>query len=318
MQITFKNVGQGDSIIVEWVRNGEPYLGIIDCNLFQKTNPVVQHLQKVGCRKIDFIILSHPHYDHFSGMLELLEFCEEQNIPIHTFAHSCASHPRHLNYANTDSNKQVLLQKIFLKAKVLYASKQIRFLGFIGQNTSITLNENLILKTLSPSSFEVEKFIQDIDFYEKIDFSKCGKAANYLSTVLKISSQKESVLLTADAEKETFKRLEERHFDEFNDLLYLGQIPHHGSKTNHYSSFWSKIKRTSNCIAAVSTGGQYNHPHTEVIADFASWDYTFYSTNQEKTLVKPIQSKTSTTLDMTSELIEDGYQEDDLTFNLNA
>ena len=318
MQITFKNAGQGDSIIIEWVRKGEPRLGIIDCNLFQKTNPVVQHLQKVGCRKIDFIILSHPHHDHFSGMLELLEFCEQQKIPILTFAHSCATHPRYLNYANTDSNKQDLLQKIFLKAKALYESKQIRFSYSISQNTSIPLNENFILETLSPSNFEVEKFIQDIDFYEKIDFSKCGKAANYLSTVLKITNQKEFVLLAADAEKETFKRLEERHSDEFPDLLYLGQIPHHGSKTNHYPSFWSKIKRTSNCIAAVSTGGQYNHPHPEVIADFASWDYTIYSTNQAQTLAKPIQMRTSTTLDMVSELIEDIYKNGDLTFNLNA
>ena len=318
MQITFKNVGQGDSIIVEWVRNGEPRLGIIDCNLFQKTNPVVQHLQKVGCRKIDFIILSHPHDDHFSGMLELLEFCEEQNIPIHRFTHTCVTDPRYLSYANTDFNKQVLLQKIFQKSKALYESKQIRFLGFLGQDMSITLNENWELKTLSPSNFELEKFRQDIDFYEKIDFSKCGKAANYLSTVLKIINQKEFVLLAADAEKETFKRLEERHSDEFPDLLYLGQIPHHGSKTNHYPSFWSKIKRTSNCIVAVSTGGQYNHPHPEVIADFASWDYTIYSTNQAQTLAKPIQMRTSTTLDMVSELIEDIYKNGDLTFNLNA
>ncbi len=171
---------------------------------------------------------------------------------------------------------------------------------------------------MSPSNSELEKFRQDIDFYEKIDFSKCGKAANYLSTVLKISNKKESVVLTADAEKETFKRLEERHFDEFNDLLYVGQIPHHGSKANHYPSFWSKIKRTSNCIAAVSTGGQYNHPHPEVIVDFASWNCTIYSTNQAQTLAKPIQMRTSTTLDMISELIEDVYENGDLTFNLNA
>lgn len=58
------------------------------------------------------------------------------------------------------------------------------------------------------------------------------------------------------------------------------QIPHHGSKNNHYPSFWSNLKRTSNCIAAVSVAGdQYGHPNTNVISDFTSWGYKTYSTN---------------------------------------
>ena len=134
MQITFKNVGQGDSIILEWSRNNEPRLGIVDCHIFQNTNPTVRHLQKVGCRKIDFIILSHPHDDHFSGMLELLEFCEKQDIPILRFMHSAAIHPEYLNFANINSSDQELLQKIFQKVKALYEKKLIRNAGYISQD----------------------------------------------------------------------------------------------------------------------------------------------------------------------------------------
>jgi ribonuclease BN (tRNA processing enzyme) len=206
MKITFKNVGQGDSIILEWLKNGEPRLGIVDCNLYQKTNPTIQHLQQVGCTKIDFIILSHPHEDHFSGMLELLEYCEVHNIPITTFGHTGAAlHPRYLRYANIRESDQVLLDKIIIKAKSLYNKKLIRLLGAVNQNMAITLNQDFTLKALSPSLIEFEKFTKEIDFYNDTDFTKCSKAANYLSSVLKIYSKKEACLLTSDAEKTLLK-----------------------------------------------------------------------------------------------------------------
>lgn len=308
MQITFKNVGQGDSIILEWMRNGEPRLGIVDCNLYQKTNPTIQHLKKVRCTKIDFIILSHPHEDHFSGMLELLEFCDTRNIPIHTFAHTSLVHPKYLKYVNINSDDPALLAKIFHKVKALYEKELIRLIAPISQNTTIVLNHDFILKALSPSMFEMDKFNKEINDYSSTDYTKCNKAANHLSTILKICNKKEACLLTADAEKSTFKRLKQRHSEEFEDLSTIVQIPHHGSKSNHYPPFWSKLNRAHNCIAAVSVGsGQYRHPNNEVVSDFSSWGYDTYSTNRGIVFAK---------LDAISEVIETIDQEGDLVFEI--
>ncbi len=314
MKITFKNVGQGDSVILEWTKNGERRLGIVDCNLYQKTNPTIQHLQKVGCTKIDFIILSHPHEDHFSGMLELLEFCEIHNIPITTFAHTAAAlHPRYLNYANINSSDLVLLDKILFKAKALFNKKMIRLLGSIAQNTTITLNQDFTLKALSPSIIELEKFTKEIDSNDQ-DYAKCSKAANYLSSVLKIYNKEGACLLTSDTEKSTLKRLKLRHIAEFETAFSIVQIPHHGSKNNHYPLFWSNLKRIPNCIAAVSVAdGKYGHPNNNVISDFNSWDYETYSTNRLKVFSKPSQIKTSLILDKISNVID---SEGDLIFEV--
>ena len=317
MQITFKNVGQGDSIILEWSRNNEPCLGIVDCHIFQNTNPTVRHLQKVGCLKIDFIILSHPHDDHFSGMLELLEFCEEQDIPILRFMHTAVISPQYLHFANINSSDQELLQKIFQKVKVLQEKKLIRNAGYIFQDTIISLCDAFSIKALSPSSPEVERFVEKIDYYSDNNCAQCSIAANLLSTVLLISNEKISCLLTADAEKSTFKRLKDRHSDEFDAHLTIGQIPHHGSKSNHYPPFWSNLKKTENVIAAVSAGvnNKYGHPHIEVVSDFSSWGYKTFSTNQFVNFTKPSQAKTSLILDTISKLIAESEQ-NDLTFEM--
>ena len=47
MKITFKDVGQGDSIIIEWLDDDKRRVGIIDCKKKGRFNPVIsQSIQK--------------------------------------------------------------------------------------------------------------------------------------------------------------------------------------------------------------------------------------------------------------------------------
>ena len=49
INIAFKDVGQGDSIIIEWRDEDKKGLGIIDCNIYQGQNKVLDYisLQKI-------------------------------------------------------------------------------------------------------------------------------------------------------------------------------------------------------------------------------------------------------------------------------
>ncbi|MCY7362979.1 MAG: hypothetical protein LH629_13085, partial [Ignavibacteria bacterium] len=60
--VLFKNVGQGDSILVEWLNGSQKHFGIIDCNLYESRNPLLEELANRNIEFIDFIILSHLHY----------------------------------------------------------------------------------------------------------------------------------------------------------------------------------------------------------------------------------------------------------------
>ena len=89
LKVTFKDVGQGDSIIIEWRKNSKSYVGIIDCNLkTNNRNPILEHIKILSTKEISFIILSHPHYDHFSGFEDLFNYCEKNKIIIKNFIHT--------------------------------------------------------------------------------------------------------------------------------------------------------------------------------------------------------------------------------------
>ena len=99
VKITFKNVGQGDSILLEWNSNNKLKIAIVDCNLYQCTNPTLDYIIQQEIKEIEFIILSHPHTDHFSGFYELLEYCRNNRIRINRFLHTSQVTPDFLKSA---------------------------------------------------------------------------------------------------------------------------------------------------------------------------------------------------------------------------
>ena len=92
LNITFYNVGQGDAILIDWQYQDSRKVGIIDCNKFKGSNKIVEFLNKNSVHSIEFIVLSHFHYDHFSGMSEIFNYCSENKIKINYFISTIAPH----------------------------------------------------------------------------------------------------------------------------------------------------------------------------------------------------------------------------------
>lgn len=64
MKVHFIDVGQGDSILIE--ANGRYML--IDAGQNDKGSTVVKYLNKLGVKKLDYVIATHPHNDHIGGI----------------------------------------------------------------------------------------------------------------------------------------------------------------------------------------------------------------------------------------------------------
>lgn len=62
------DVGQGDSIL--FIQGNSTML--IDCGTKAEGRTVVDYLEKLGIKKIDVLIGTHPHDDHMGGMAEVI------------------------------------------------------------------------------------------------------------------------------------------------------------------------------------------------------------------------------------------------------
>ncbi len=298
--LTFKNVGQGDSILIEWKKEGKNRIGIVDCNIFETHNPVLQHIIDNSYKSIDFIILSHPHYDHFSGLLALIEYCHQNNIQIKRFLHTSTVTPDYLKSACTSIANTKKLLKLFSKLKQMVKDENIKIYTIDDNpDTGIRLSNDFMIEVLSPSSIETDKYIRSEKFPFDEEMGGNNPNANWLSTVLKISNKNYSIILTSDAEKSTLSRIGKVNYERLNNSkILIAQCPHHGAKKNLNKIFWRKIKRHEITPIIISVGSnKYNHPSDQVIFFFdKTSNYKIIRTDQIK--VGTITKKAQTTSEM--------------------
>ena len=70
--VNFIDVGQGDCIYLS--ADGENML--IDCGEASEAEAVLSYLDKLGVKRLDYVVATHPHSDHMGGMSEIVEACD--------------------------------------------------------------------------------------------------------------------------------------------------------------------------------------------------------------------------------------------------
>lgn len=305
MKITFKNVGHGDSIILEWDNTkGERCIGLIDCCKISGRNPVVDYLTISGYKKITFLILSHPHADHYSGFPELLQYCEMNRVPIEVFGFTIL--PSLLKILQDISSRAdfVNFGKTMRLLDSLYSKGVIKKIVSVDEsNAEIVLNSNEMVKVLAPGYDEQRKIIDHhARLKSKADF-------NIISVILLIvsSANQKFALTTSDTTGGTLDKICNAGSIPSVYELAVGQVPHHGSKNNHSTYFWKKINyQKKKSVAVFSTGiSVYELPDESVVEAFKKLDYALDSTNFVYGLAKSTSPDHSSALDSFSVLVEE-------------
>lgn len=278
MVIVFKNVGQGDSIIIEWKDNDKKKIGIIDCNLYNSSNPVLHYLLHANYETIEFVLLTHPHYDHFSGLLSLFNWCLKENIRINSFLTTSEITPEYISTALKTVTAKTHLAKTFQLVRKMKEQLDMRVYIIDDNPEKIKNIEGWNLTFLSPSSDEKDMYLKNFKSFSREEEFHNNPAGNYLSTLIKIQKDDKCILLTADSERTVFNRLKRQN--RITEKLILAQSPHHGSKKNHNQRFWETSRRKSKAPIAISVGeNNYDHPSKFVLDKFEGLQFTIKRTD---------------------------------------
>ncbi|HEY6010343.1 MAG TPA: DNA internalization-related competence protein ComEC/Rec2, partial [Nitrospirota bacterium] len=231
--VSFPDVGQGDCALITFA-SGKTVLidggGTRDNRFDIGRRVLAPYLWNRGIRKLDLVILSHPHPDHMNGLVsivkkisvaEVWESGQDGDLPGH------------------EEFRQALAEKN-IPVRIVSADDPPYQLG------------NAELKVLHPG--------RDFTVHDR----KAYAEENNRSLVVRISAEGKVFLFTGDIGDAAEQALARAGEDLKADLL---KVPHHGSKTSSSEAFVTAT-RPEVAVVTVGNGNLYRHPSDEVIARY--------------------------------------------------
>lgn len=191
-------------------------------------------------RKIDLVIVTHPHADHFWGLLDLIDRWEIGQLVIP-------------NVVGGDAGWKDFLEKVEengVKVNLARADQDWR------------LDEWTTVDVLWPFDDEVFRVRNHNDASVVVKLEVCENAVPFeMVQPEKESENCKSVLVTGDTEKKGEERLVESGENLKAEVLILG---HHGSKTSSGTGFLSAVNPE---MAVISVGAEnsFGHPDGAIL-----------------------------------------------------
>ena len=247
LEADFLNVGQGDAVLIKTPK-GQTVLidGGPDNKVLEKLGKYLQPLQK----RIDIIILTHPHADHVSGLIEVLRRYSVGLVILNGV------------YLKTDNYDQFLNAIEENKVKVLIAEA----------GEAIHFDKDLEFDILSPN-----KNPAGLVFNKNSEsFGTGGNDVNDTSIVGKLIYNDFSIIFMGDATSKIENQLLAYGDDLKSDVLKVG---HHGSK---YSSFTNFLKTVAPKAGIIEVGAKnfYSFPSQAALSRLEMFNVNIFRTGQ--------------------------------------
>lgn len=219
----FINVGQGDAIYLEFP-NGTNAL--IDGG--PSGEPVYQFLKEKGVTKLDRVVLTHPHSDHYRGLKKVFNSFDVKNY----------YDTRAENVDAQGDNNLRDLAKAKPGCKTLYPEP----------GSELKWDSKVTVKVMSSCTEAVQMHNND--------------ETNNCSLVLRVYYNGHGILLMGDAES-TIETALMRIYRSGLNSTYI-KVGHHGARTSTSASFLARVQPK---VAIISVGKDnvYGHPHKETL-----------------------------------------------------
>ena len=246
------NIGQGDSILIQ---TGEKTV-LVDTSDVDERDKLRTELKKADVKKIDTIILTHPHADHIGGMDVLLD-----------------EYPVGMVY----DNGMPSTSKLFLGYVKKLKEKNIERKGLVAGDR-VDLGGGAVFEVLGPSAELVKE--GSVKGYKH--------NPNNESVVGRLVYGNFSMMLTGDAEKKEEQAILAAGSPVQSTILKSG---HHGSKTSSSANFLRAV-RPEAALISCGVNNDYGHPHKETMKKYHALEIPIYVTAENGTITVRSDGKT--------------------------
>lgn len=241
----FLDVGQGDACLI--TLPGQTIM--VDSGPEQAGREVTAYLRRLGVNRLDWLVLTHPHADHYGGAAEVL-----RNFPIR----AVLIPPLPPDMRDLEPGFHQLLVQIKKAGLPLYTARPGQWLYKTPAGEITVLYPGPALLTGTRSD------------------------ANNMSVVLRLSWHGLTALLTGDMEVEAQRALREQYPPDLLAAALL-KVPHHGSCYQEEA-----FLRAVHPAAAVIQVGQHNpfgHPARQTLQILKSLNSTIYRTDRQGAII---------------------------------
>lgn len=246
VSIKMLDVGQGDAILIQTAEQTV----LIDTSDVDERDKLRAQLARAGVKKIDKVILTHPHADHIGGMEVLLEGGYEISAI----------------YDNGMPSTSKLYISYMKKAKAKGIPHHALKAGDV-----LDFGDGAQFKVLSPAESLVQKGRQKGYKHDP----------NNESVVGRLTFGKFSMLFTGDAEKEAEGTIAAQFGSELKSQVL--KAPHHGSKTSS-SAAYLRLVQPEVCVISCGAGNDYGHPHKETLKKYQALHAKVLETDKNGTI----------------------------------
>ena len=237
LTIKMLNVGQGDAVLIRTKKQNI----LIDTSDIDERDKLVNELNKTNIRKLDRVILTHPHADHIGGIERLIKDGK-------------------LNIKEIDDNGMDSNSKIY--TGYMKAAKDAGIhVGHLKDGDELDFGGGVKFKVYYPTEQLIETALQ----------KKYKHDPNNESIVGHLTYKNFSMLFTGDAEKKVENDLlNSVHLKELKSTILKSS--HHGSKTAAGLDFVKAVSPEYVLISAgepdVDGGNTYGHPHKAALNNY--------------------------------------------------
>jgi competence protein ComEC len=240
LNIYFFDVGQGDAELIQKAN----WQILVDGGPDDIVIERISNVMPIDDRKIETIIITHPHADHITGLIEVINRYEIEKIILTKVGYESATYKS--------------LLELIDKKKIKTITPKIGDVEYLFDQGKITY--------LWPGE-EVSRFENNL---------------NNSSIVFRFDYGDFNCIFSGDAEIESWTEIFKKQKNNLPDIDVI-KIPHHGSRTGLNENM-TNIMRPNIAIISLGLNNKYGFPHQEILDILAKNKTRVYRTDQDKSI----------------------------------